>query len=123
MPAPKAHTLEEYLSVQEPAKAKTLRSIINFILTEFPALECKIAWNVPQIHLQGKYVFGLAAFQRHLTLAPWSPRIIAAFKPRLRPFVVKQHCFQITVDWTVDQKLLKDLVQARLTELDQSISP
>ena len=33
-------------------------------------------------------------------------------------FVVFKNCFQIPVDWKIDRKLVKDLVHARLDELD-----
>ncbi len=92
--------------------------MLDFILAEFPELESKISWNVPQIHRHGKYVFGLAAFKNHLSLAPWSPRIMKDFRARLAGFVGGTHSFQVPVDWEMDRKLLTDLVAARLTELD-----
>jgi uncharacterized protein len=118
MKTPRFSSIEEYLTSQDPVKAKTLRSIIDFILAEFPELESKISWNVPTIHRNGKYVFGLAAYKQHLTLAPWSPRVIEAFKVRLGKFVVMKNCFQISVDWEINRELVKDLVRARLGELD-----
>ena len=119
MKSPKFKSVDEYLASQDPAKARTLRSVIDFILTQFPELESKISWNVPTIHRKGKYVFGLAAYKHHLTLAPWSPRVIEDFKVRLGKFVVWKSCFQIPVDWKIDKKLVKDLVRARLAELDR----
>jgi uncharacterized protein YdhG (YjbR/CyaY superfamily) len=99
-------------------KARTLRSVIDLILAEFPELESKISWNVPTIRRQGKYVAGICAYKRHLTFSAWSPRVIEDFKVRLGKFVVWKNCFQIPVDWEIDRKLVKDLVRARLTELD-----
>lgn len=61
---------------------------------------------------------GLAAYKRHLTFSPWSPRVIENFKSKLEKFVVFKSCFQIPVDWKIDKKLVKDLVRARLAELD-----
>jgi uncharacterized protein len=116
--SPKFKSLEEYLASQDPTKARTLRSVIDFILTQFPELESKISWNVPQIHRNGKYVVGLAAFRHHLTFSAWSPRVIEDFKVSLGKFVVWKNCFQIPVDWKIDRELVKDLVQARLAELD-----
>jgi uncharacterized protein YdhG (YjbR/CyaY superfamily) len=121
--SPRFSSVEDYLALQqsEPdghTKAKTLRSVIDFILSEFPELESKVSWNVPTIHRNGKYVFGLAAYKNHLTLAPWSPRIIENFEPRLKKYVVFANCFQIPVDWKIDRKLVKELVEARLAELD-----
>ena len=114
----KFKSVEEYLASQDPTKARTLRSVIDFILAQFSELESKISWNVPTIHRNGKYVVGLAAFKHHLTFSAWSPRVIEDFKVRLGKFVVWKNCFQIPVDWKIDRKLVKDLVRARLAELD-----
>ena len=111
-------SVEEYLASVDPVKARTIKSVIDLILAEFPELESKISWNVPTIHRQGKYVAGICAYQHHLTFAPWSPRVIKDFKARLGKFIVKAHCFQLPVDWEVDRELVKDLVRARLAELD-----
>ena len=118
MSSPRFSSVEEYLASQDPTKARTLRSVIDFILTQFLELESKISWNVPTIHRNGKYVAGICAYKNHLTFSPWSPRVIEDFKVRLGKFVVFKNCFQIPVDWKIDRKLVKDLVRARLAELD-----
>jgi uncharacterized protein len=117
MKSPKFNSVEEYLASQDPAKERTLRSVIDLILAEFPELESKISWNVPNIHRKGKHVAGICAYKHHLTFAPWSPRVIGDFKVRLGKFVVWKNCFQIPVDWEIDRELVKDLVRARLAEL------
>lgn len=115
--SPRFNSIEDYLALQDSAKERTLRSIIDLILTQFPELESKISWNVPTIHRNGKYVVGVCAYKNHLTFSPWSPHIIEAFKVRLKKFVVFKNCFQIPVDWEIDRELVKDLVRARLAEL------
>jgi len=121
--AAKHLTIDAYLGSVEPVKARTLRSIIQSILSASDELEGVIAWNVPQIRLGRHYVFGLSASKNHLTLAPWSPHVIEAFRPRLSPFVVRKNCFLVPVDWQADAPLLIDLVKARLAELDESPVP
>ena len=116
---PTFKSVEDYLdSLNDPTKADTIRSVVDFILSEFPQLESKISWNVPTIHRNGKYVAGIAAYKNHLTFSPWSPRVIKDFKARLGRFVLFKTCFQIPVDWKIDRELVKDLVRARLAELD-----
>jgi uncharacterized protein YdhG (YjbR/CyaY superfamily) len=111
--------VEDYLdSLDHPAKANTIRSVVDFTLNQFPKLESKISWNVLTIHRNGKYVAGISPYKNHLTFALWSPRVVADFKVRLGKFIVFKGCFQIPVDWEIDEKLLKDLVRARLAELD-----
>lgn len=119
MGSPKFKSIEEYLASLDPAKARTLRAIIDLILTQFPELESKISWNVPHIHRNGKYVIGLCAYKRHLTFSPWSPRVIEDFKLKLGNFVLFKNCFQIPVDWEIDRELVTDLVRARLAEIDE----
>jgi uncharacterized protein len=115
---PRFNSVEDYLAAQDPTKARTLKSVIAFILTEFPDLQSKISWNVPTIHRNGKYVAGICAYTNHLTFSPWSPRVIEKFNSRLQKFVLFKTCFQIPIDWQIDKKLIKDLVRARLTELN-----
>jgi uncharacterized protein YdhG (YjbR/CyaY superfamily) len=116
---PKFNSVEEYLvSLDDPAKERTLRSVIDLILAQFPELESRISWNVPTIHRNGKYVVGVCAYKHHLTFSPWSSRVIEDFKARLGKFVLFKNCFQVPVDWEIDRELVKDLVRARLAELD-----
>jgi uncharacterized protein len=116
---PKFNSVKEYLaSLDDITKEKTLKSVIDLILAQFPELESKISWNVPTIHRKGKYVVGVCAYKHHLTFSPWSPRVIEDFKVRLGKFVIFKNCFQIPVDWEIDRELVKDLVRARLAELD-----
>jgi uncharacterized protein len=115
------YSLEDYLASLDSRKAKTIKAVIELILTQFPELEVKISWNVPQIHWNGKYVFGVSALKNHLSLAPWSARVIEAFQVRLEQekYVVRKNLFQIPVDWEIDAELLQNLVRARLAELDE----
>jgi uncharacterized protein len=94
--------------------------VIDSILEQFPELEVKISWNVPQIYRDEKYVFGISALKKHLALAPWSARIIEDFQAQLehQNYVVRKNLFQVPIDWEIDAELLKSLVRARLAELD-----
>ena len=107
-------SVEEYLASLDPAKEKTIRSVIDLILADFPELESKISWNVPTIHRDGKYIAGICAYKHHLTFSAWSPRVIEDFKVRLGKFAVWKNCFQIAVDWEIDRELVKDLVRVNL---------
>lgn len=122
MSTPRFSSIDDYLASLDPVKAGTIRAVIDLILARFPELESKISWNVPTIHRNGKYVAGIDAFKKHLTFSAWSPRIIANFKERLGKFVVLKNCFQVPVDWEIDEDLVEDLIRARLAELDEGLS-
>lgn len=114
------NSVDEYLDSLPAEQGRTLRTVIDLVLGEFPGLEAKLAWNVPQIQRDGEYVFGVSALKNHLALAPWSEDVIETFRARLEGdgYVVRKNLFQVANDWDVDRALVMDLVQARLAELD-----
>lgn len=118
MASAKFQSVDDYLASLEPAKARTIRSIITLIVTEFPDLAAKIAWNVPTIHRNKDYVVGICAYKNHLTFSAFSAAVIDDFKGRLGHYTVFKNCFHIPVDWDIDVPLVKDLVRARLAELN-----
>lgn len=118
MSAAKFDSIAAYMASIDAQKAETLTAIIDFVLAEFPDLEAKVAWNVPHIHRDDKYVMGLAAYKKHLTVSPWSVSVMDDFRERLAPLVIFKNCFQIPVDWDIDRDLLRDLARARLAELN-----
>lgn len=119
MSSSKFRDVDDYLASLESTKGNTLKGIIDFILKVFPDLDCKLAWNVPQICRGSDYVFGMSALKNHLALAPWSTDVMEAFKEELESegYVVKKNLFQIPNEWKIDEELLKRLVKARLAEL------
>ena len=110
-------SVEDYLNSLESPKQETLRAVLDSILKKFPEAEFKLAWNVPQVQIQGKYVFGVNAFKNHLALAPWSEAVLAEFAPRLAGYETTKGLIRIPVDWDVDEHLIGDMISARKAEL------
>lgn len=118
MPAGNFETVDQYIASLDETKGETIRKILDLVTTEFPELETKLAWNLPMVHKKGKYIAGLAAYKNHLSFSPWSADVLKTFTPRLSDYVVTKNMFQIPVDWCIDVSLVRDLVSARLAELD-----
>lgn len=120
MSSPRFDSIKEYLKSLDAIQGNTLGAIIDFVHSQFPELDSRLAWNVPQFQRNGEYVFGVSALKNHLALAPWSTQVIENFKPRLEKegYVVRKNLFQIPNDWSIDKKLLRELIKARLAELD-----
>lgn len=65
----------------------------------------------------GRYVFGLIASKRHLTVNPFSTDVLNRFAARLAGYTVNKHTFRVPVGWVVDADLLCDMVAARVAEV------
>lgn len=117
MAAVRFESVDDYLSSLDAPKGTTLGNVLRFITTEFPSATVKLAWDVPQVQIDGSYVFGVSAAKSHLSLAPWSAAVMTAFALRLTDYVVTKGLFHVPVDWIVDEALIRDLIIARLAEL------
>ena len=98
-------------------RADTIRKILSFVINEFPGLEIKLAWNVLTIHKSGQYVVGVAAYKHHITFSVFSKRVIQNHCALLESYKSFQNCFQIPVNWEMDEGLIRALVAARLVEI------
>ncbi len=110
--------VDAYLATLTPTQAVTARAILAAVQQCFPDLEVVVAWNKPMLRRGSDYVFGIAAAPGHLLLAPWGNGVLEQVAPRLTGLVVNKKTVQIPSDWTVDPKLLAEMVAARLDQLD-----
>lgn len=109
--------LTEYLASLPDQQAHTVQTIVDIIQQEFPTATVKIAWNVPQIQIDGEYVFGISAAKNWLMLASWNDDFMTTFADRLAAFETNKRTFRVPSDWTPDRELLRDLIADRLTQL------
>ena len=122
MASSRFETVDDYLASLESPKQETLRSVLDGIQGNFPGAQPKIAWNVPQVQIEGKYVFGVSAAKGHLSLAPWSDAVMADFSTRLEGYETTKGLIRVPVDWDVDHELIRDMILARMAELGLSSS-
>ena len=106
----------DYYKMLKPAQTKTIKAIFKAITTKYPELELVIAWNQPMLRLDKKYILGISAATNHILLAPFSPTVIDAMRPKLKDFTVNKKTIAVPNDWQVDSKLLLAMIKLRLAE-------
>lgn len=110
-------TFAEYLKTLDPTKRATIKEIFAVITDAFPKTEVVIAWNQPMVKLGKDYLFGASCTKEYILIAPWGG-LIAEFLPRLEKYEVNKKTIRVPADWKVEKKLLKDMVKARIAQLD-----
>ena len=108
---------DEFLKALDPVKRATVEQIFSVITKAFPKTEIVIAWNQPMVKLGKEYLFGLSVAKGHILIAPWGG-LIEQFLPRLEGYEVNKKTIRVPIEWKVDAKLLKDLVKARIAQID-----
>jgi uncharacterized protein YdhG (YjbR/CyaY superfamily) len=104
-------TFDEYLATLDDTKRATMEAIFAAVTAAFRGSEIVIAWNQPMVKKDGRYLFGASAVSAHILLAPWGG-VPESMRERLAGFQVLKKTIRVPVDWKVDRKLLKDLINA-----------
>ena len=109
-------TPAEFYKTIDPKQATTMRKIFKTIQTKYPKTELVIAWNQPMLKLGNDYIFGVSAAKNHILMAPWSTDVLDAFADRLEHLDLKKKTIGVPNDWKVEEKLILDMVKARIAE-------
>lgn len=109
-------TPAEYYKTIDPKQATTMRKIFKTIQTKYPKTELVIAWNQPMLKLGNDYIFGATAAKKHILMSPWSNDVLDTFRERLEHLDLKKKTIGIPNDWKVEEKLILDMVKARIAE-------
>jgi uncharacterized protein YdhG (YjbR/CyaY superfamily) len=109
-------TPADYYKTVDPKQATTMRKIFKTIQTKYPKTELVIAWNQPMLKLGNDYIFGATATKKHILMSPWSSDVLADFADRLEHLELKKKTIGVPNDWKVEEKLILDMVKARIAE-------
>jgi len=109
-------TPADYYKTIDPQQATTLRKLFKVIQTKYPKTELVIAYNQPMVKLGSDYIFGASCATKHILIAPWSNDVLEAFRDRLAHLTLNKKTIGIPNDWKVEEKLILDMVKARIAE-------
>jgi uncharacterized protein YdhG (YjbR/CyaY superfamily) len=68
------------------------------------------------LKLGNDYIFGAMATKKRILIAPWSSDVLADFADRLEHLELKKKTIGVPNDWKVEEKLILDMVKARIAE-------
>jgi uncharacterized protein YdhG (YjbR/CyaY superfamily) len=114
--AKRFETPADYYKTVDPKQATTMRKIFKTIQTKYPKTELVIAWNQPMLKLGNDYIFGATATKKHILMSPWSNDVLDLFRERLEHLDLKKKTIGVPNDWKVEEKLILDMVKARIAE-------
>ncbi|HKR84513.1 MAG TPA: DUF1801 domain-containing protein, partial [Terriglobales bacterium] len=113
-----AKSVEAYLAaVPEPGRS-TLRNLRAVIRSVIPAEAIElISYGMPAFKNK-KFIVWYAAFSDHCSLFP-TPSVMDRFKKELEGYTVSKGTIQFALDKPMPAALLKNIVKARLEDLEK----
>lgn len=110
----KAKTVDEYLAALPPEQRAVGEKLRHQILSAAPGVVELIAWGVPQFKVQGQYVAGFAAYQKHVSFAPWGGWGGLIDESQLAGHEHTAATIHVTPDRPLPDALVTRLVRARI---------
>ncbi len=101
--------IEKYIDEQTEDVQVILTNIREMILKEFPEVEEKFSWNMPQIYYKGSVVW-FANFKAHIGLFP-EPQAIVDFQDRLVGYKTSKGGIQFKKNEEIPYELILDIVR------------
>ena len=82
-----------------------------------PAAAETIAYNMPALRLDGKFLVSYQAFKNHYSLFPWSDYMAAQLGDALKPYMHGKGTIRFPADEPIPVDLVRRIVGVRLEEM------
>ena len=112
-----ANSVDDYLAAQTPAARAVLEDLRRTIRSAAPEATESIAYDMPALRLDGRFLVSYAVFKRHYSLFPASAVVVDALGAELTPYLASKSTIRFPAAQPVPLDLVKRVVEARLAEV------
>lgn len=112
--------MNEYLLNVTGPNQKTLVRLYESIRKIIPGTEESFSYGIPTFKYKKRPLLGFTANKHHLSIYPFSPRVIVALREKLSTFEVSKGTIRFTSDNPLPMGVLKKLLALRRKEIDEA---
>ena len=121
MPADKFETVDDYIDAQRETAHAILQRVRAAILKALPGAEETISYNMPTYTLRGNFIIHFAAWKRHFSLYPASPKLIWSFKKEIAAAKIVKNTIRFPLDEPVPTGLIERIAKFRVKEQEERV--
>lgn len=109
-------TVGEYLDALPAERRAAVEQLRATVLAAAPGATEVIAYQMPALRLNGRFLVSYASFARHLSIFPASEGVRAALGDELAPYLSGKGTIRFPADHPPPLDLVRRVVEARLVE-------
>ncbi|HKY55686.1 MAG TPA: DUF1801 domain-containing protein [Anaerolineales bacterium] len=113
-----AVSVDDYLSKFPADKRQALQSLREILLSAIPDVEEVISYQIPVFKYKGKGLLSMSAHEDHCSLHLMSPPLAKAMADSFQSYKLSGATLQFTPDKPLPVALVKEIVEARLKEVN-----
>ncbi len=111
-------SVDDALAALEGPDQECLRAVVATARDARPDAVDGVSYGLPALVLAGKPLLAVAATARHLSLYPFSSRVIGAVTPRLDGYSRSKGTIHFTADHPLSEDLVREIVRLRSREIE-----
>jgi len=119
MPADKFQSVDEYIGAQREPVHAILQRVRAAILKALPGAEETISYNMPTYTLRGNFIIHFAAWKRHFSIYPASPKLIWSFKKEIAAAKIVKNTIRFPLDEPVPTAVIERITKFRVKEQEE----
>ena len=109
---------DEYLSAVPDEQRHALQVIIDHVAAAAPDATEGHSYGLHAFRYRGSPLLGFAVAKEHLSLYPFSPKVVETVTPQLDGYKLSKGTIRFTVDRPVPAEVLSEIIRLRMDEID-----
>lgn len=112
--------LSEYYPSATDADLQAIEKLWQHVLTIEPGLEEGLSYGLPALKLDSRPLVGFGIQADHMSLYPFSPKIITRLHDEFKSFKTTKGAIQFTADTPIPLETVEAIIDLRKVELTNS---
>ena len=109
--------VDDYLGSLEPSARAAFEHIRTVAMGLAPEAEDGMSYGMAALRYRGKPLLGFRAAKGHLSVFPFSPRVVESVRDRLAGFELSKGTIRFSVDSPLPEEVVRDIVRLRIDEI------
>jgi len=111
---------DDYLKGVRSEQRSELERIRRIARHAVPEAEEAMSYGMPAFKYNKRTLLGFTANKRHLSIHPFSPRVVEAVKDKLGKFELSKGTIRFTENNPIPEDTLEEIIRQRLSEIVSS---
>jgi uncharacterized protein YdhG (YjbR/CyaY superfamily) len=109
--------VDDYFGGLDAPSRAAFEHIRNLVMDVVPEAEQGTSYGMAALRYRQKPVLGFRAAKHHLSIFPFSSRVIDAVRDRLTGFELSKGTIRFTVAMPLPDEIVRDIVRHRIEEI------
>jgi uncharacterized protein YdhG (YjbR/CyaY superfamily) len=109
--------VDDYLSGLDVATRAAFEHIRNLVMDLVPEAEQGVSYGMATLKYQQKPLLAFLAAKHHLSIFPFSPKVVDSVREQLAGFELSKGTIRFTLAKPLPDEIVRDLVRRRMDEI------